>query len=92
MDFVTHFLRSLEGHDSIWVIEDTMTKYVHFSPINQQMSLEKLAELYICEIVWLHGVLASIVLDRDLRFKTRFWQTLQKALGNQRRLSSTYHS
>jgi len=50
-----------------------------------------LAQIYIDEIVRLHGVPSSIVLDRDPRFTSRFWQTLQEALGTKLRLSSTYH-
>ena len=55
------------------------------------MSLDKLAELYVREIVRLHGVPASIVSDRDLRFTSRFWQSLQNALGTQLRMSLAYH-
>jgi len=47
MDFVTHLPRSMRGHDSIWVIVDRLTKCAHFLPINQNMSLDKLAELYV---------------------------------------------
>ena len=53
--------------------------------------MDKLAELYIREIVRLHGVPASIVSDRDPRFTSRFWQCLQAALGTQLRMSSAYH-
>jgi len=91
MDFVTHLPRSMRGHDSIWVIVDRLTKCAHFLPINQKMTLDKLAELYVREIVRLHGVPASIVSDRDPRFTSRFWQSLQNALGTQLRMSSTYH-
>jgi len=72
MDFVTHFPRSVRGHDSIWVIIDRLTKCAHFLVINQKMSMDKLADLYVREVVRLHGVLASIVSDRDPRFKSRF--------------------
>ena len=91
MDFVTHLLRSARGHDSIWVIVDRFTKCAHFLPINQKMSLDKLAELYVTEIVRLHGVPKSIISNRDLRFTSRFWQSLQNTLGTQLRMSSTYH-
>jgi len=43
MDFVTHLPRSVKGPDSIWVIVDRLTKCAHFLPINQKMSLDKLA-------------------------------------------------
>jgi len=91
MDFVTHLPRSVKGHDAIWVIVDRLTKCAHFLPINLRMSMDKLAELYIREIVRLHGVPASIVSDRDPRFTSRFWQCLQAALGTQLRMSSAYH-
>jgi len=91
MDFVTHLPRSVRGHDSIWVIVDKLTKCAHFVPINQKMSMDKLAELYVREVVILHGVPASIIWDRDSRFTSRFWQSLQKALGTELRMSLAYH-
>jgi len=91
MDFVTHLPRSVRGHDSIWVIVDRLTKCAHFLPINLKMSLDKLTKLYVREVVRLHGVPASIVSDRDPRFTSRFWHSLQAALGTQLRMSSAYH-
>lgn len=54
--------------------------------------MQKLAEIYIRVIVKLHGVLLSIVSDRDLRFTSRFWESLQEAFGSKLRLSLAYHS
>ncbi|GJV71215.1 putative reverse transcriptase domain-containing protein [Tanacetum coccineum] len=54
-------------------------------------SMEKLARLYIDEIVARHGVPVSIILDRDGRFTSRFWHTLQKALGKRLDMSTAYH-
>ena len=90
MDFITHLPRSVRGHDSIWVIVDRLTKCAHFLPINQKMNMDRLADLYVREIVRLHGVPASIVSDRDPRFTSRFWQSLLNALGTQLRMSSAY--
>ena len=70
----------MRGHHSIWVIVDKLTKCAHFLPINQKMSLDRLAELYVREIVRFHVVPTSIVSDKDPRFTLRFWQSLQKAL------------
>ena len=53
--------------------------------------MEKLARLYLKEIVRLHGIPASIVSDRDPRFVSQFWQGLQKALGTQLKFSTAYH-
>jgi len=90
MDFVTHLPRSTKGHDLVWVIVDRLTKCAHFLPMNQKWSMDKLAELYVREVVRLHGVPDSIVSDRDPRFTSRFWQSLQVALGTQLRMSSAY--
>jgi len=83
------FIKGL--HDSIWVIVDGLTKCAHFLAINQKWSMDRLAELYMREVVRLHGVPASIVSNRDPRFTSRFWQSLQAALGTQLRMSSAYH-
>jgi len=91
MDFVTHLPRTFRGHDTIWVIVDRLTKSAHFMAMNLRMSMAKLAQLYIKEIVRLHGVPSSIVSDRDPRFTSRFWQTLQSAQGSKLAMSSAYH-
>ncbi len=65
MDFVVGLPRSLKGHDVIWVIVDRLTKSAHFLPIKVNSTLDKLAWLYIQEIVRLHGAPVSIVSDRD---------------------------
>ncbi|RZC29489.1 Transposon Ty3-G Gag-Pol polyprotein [Glycine soja] len=83
--------RTPRGLDSIWVIVDRLTKSAHFIPINIRFSLEKLTTLYISEVVRLHGVPSSIVSDRDPRFTSRFWESLNRALGIKLRLSSAYH-
>ena len=81
MDFVTGIPRTQRQHDVIWVIVDRLTKSAHFVPVNVEDSLEKLAQLYVDEIVRLHGVPVSIVLDRDPRFTSRFGPSLQAVLG-----------
>ena len=63
MDFVTGLPRSPKGHEAIWVIMDKMTKTTHFIPVKMTYSLDQLAQIYIDEIVSLHGVPASIVSD-----------------------------
>ena len=63
----------------------------HFLPVNVEHSLEKLAQLYVDEIVRLHGVLVSIVSDRDPRFTSRFWPSLQVTLGTRLHFSTAFH-
>ena len=54
-------------------------------------SLDKLAELYIKEIVRLHGIPISIISDRDPSFTSRFWGKLQEALGTRLNFSTAFH-
>ncbi|GJV28602.1 putative reverse transcriptase domain-containing protein [Tanacetum coccineum] len=68
MDFITKLPRSSSGHDAIWVIVDRLTKSAHFLAIREDYSMEKLARLYIDEIVARHGVPTSIISNRDGRF------------------------
>ncbi|GJZ34370.1 putative reverse transcriptase domain-containing protein [Tanacetum coccineum] len=70
---------------------DRMTKSAYFLAIREDYKVEKLARLYIDEIVARNGVLVSIIFDHDGRFISRFWQTLQKALGTRLDMSTTYH-
>ena len=91
MDFVLSFPRASSGQDAIWVIVDRLTKTAHFLPIKMTYSLDRLAELYIKEIVQLHGIPVSIVSDRDPRFSSRFWRSLQEALGTKLTFSTTFH-
>jgi len=73
------------------VIVDRLTKSAHFIPINITFPVSHLAEIYIQDIVKLHGVPSSIVSDKDPRFTSRFWNSLQDALGSKLRLSLAYH-
>ena len=65
MDFVVGLPRSQTDHDAIWVIVDRLTKSAHFLAIRNTFSLDRLARLYIDEIVKFHGVSMTIVLNRD---------------------------
>ncbi|GJU09939.1 putative reverse transcriptase domain-containing protein [Tanacetum coccineum] len=91
MDFVIKLPKTLSGHDTIWVIVDRLTKSAHFIPTQETDSMETLTMLYIKEIVSRHGVPISIISDRDSHFTSRFWQSLQSALGTQLDMSTTYH-
>nr|GEW59468.1 putative reverse transcriptase domain, ribonuclease H-like domain, aspartic peptidase domain protein [Tanacetum cinerariifolium] len=91
MDFVTKLPKTSNGHDTIWVIVDRLTKSAHFLPTRETNSLETLTRLYINEKVSRHGVPISIISDRDSHFTSRFWQSLQSALGTQLDMSTTYH-
>ncbi|GJR98595.1 ribonuclease H-like domain-containing protein [Tanacetum coccineum] len=82
---------SSSGYDTNWVIVDRLTKSAHFLAILKDSKMEKLARLYIDEIVARNRVSMSIISDRDGRFTLRFWQTSQKALGTRLDTSAAYH-
>ena len=81
MDFVVGLPRTLRKFDAIWVIVDRLTKYAHFIPMCTTYSSERLAEIYIQEIVCLHGVPISIISDRGTQFTSQFWRVVQTELG-----------
>ncbi|GKB98741.1 putative reverse transcriptase domain-containing protein, partial [Tanacetum coccineum] len=91
MDFVTKLPKTSYRHDKIWVIVDRLTKLAHFIPIKETDSMETLTMLYIKEIVLRHRVPISIISVRDSHFTSRFWQSMQSALGTQLDMSKTYH-
>nr|CAD1827328.1 unnamed protein product [Ananas comosus var. bracteatus] len=91
MDLVVGLPRSQGGHDAIWVVVDRLTKSAHFMPIHTTWSGDKLAQVYLDEVVRLHGVPVSIVSDRDPRFTSQFWKNLQSALGTRLEFSTAFH-
>ena len=91
MDFVTGLPRTSKGNNAIWVVVDRLTKSAHFIAIREDASLDNLARIYIKEVVRLHGAPLSIVSDRDPRFTSNFWRSLQRALSTELHLSTAYH-
>ena len=91
MDFIIELLRSKKGNDVIWVVVDRLTKSALFFPTKMMDPVDKLAKLYVKEVIRLHGVLLSIVSDRDPRFTSRLWPSLQQALGTKVNLSTSFH-
>ncbi|GKD14115.1 putative reverse transcriptase domain-containing protein [Tanacetum coccineum] len=91
LDLVTRLPKSNSGYDAIWVIMDKLTKSTHFLPIREDFKMERLARIYINEIVTRHDVPVSIISDRDGRFTSHFWQALQMALGPRLNMSMAYH-
>ncbi|GJY99898.1 putative reverse transcriptase domain-containing protein [Tanacetum coccineum] len=101
MDFVTKLPRTSSGHDTIWVIMDRLTKSAHNLPMREDYKMQRLARLYLnkmvskhgvpISIVSKHGVSISIISDRDSRFTSRFWQSMQEALGTRLDMSMAYN-
>nr|AAO45752.1 pol protein [Cucumis melo subsp. melo] len=91
MDFITGLPRTLRGFTVIWVVVDRLTKSAHFVPGKSTYTASKWAQLYMSEIVRLHGVPVSIVSDRDARFTSKFWKGLQTAMGTRLDFSTAFH-
>ena len=70
---------------------DRLTKSAHFLPVRLDYSMDHLAELYVSEIVKLHGIPLSIVFDRDPQFTSRFLKELQLAFGARLNFSTAFH-
>nr|GFC15499.1 reverse transcriptase domain-containing protein [Tanacetum cinerariifolium] len=91
MDFVTKLPKSSQGYDTICVIIDRLTKSAIFTPIRETHPMDKLARIYLKEVVTRHGIPVSIISDRDPRFTSNFWRSLQNALGTRLDMSTAYH-
>nr|GFC96050.1 putative reverse transcriptase domain-containing protein [Tanacetum cinerariifolium] len=91
MDFVTKLPKSSQGYDTIWVIIDRLTKSAIFTPIRETDPMDKLARIYLKEVFTRHGIPVLIISDRDLRFASNFWRSLQNALGTRLDMSTAYH-
>nr|GFA71654.1 putative reverse transcriptase domain-containing protein [Tanacetum cinerariifolium] len=91
IDFVTKLPKSSQGYDTIWVIVDRLTKSAIFTPIRKTDPIDKLARIYLKEVVTRHGIPVSIISDHDPRFASNFWRSLQNALGTRLDMSTAYH-
>ncbi|GJU44767.1 putative reverse transcriptase domain-containing protein [Tanacetum coccineum] len=91
MDFVTKLPRMPSGYDTIWVIVNRLTKSAHFLPMRENDPMDKLARLYLKELVTRHRISVSIICDRDPRFTSNVWRSFQKAMGTQLDMSTTCH-
>ncbi|GJW34217.1 putative reverse transcriptase domain-containing protein [Tanacetum coccineum] len=87
------------GQDTIWVIVDHLTKSAHFLPMKETDSMKKLTRQYLKEVVSRHGVPVSVIFDRDSKFTSHFWKSLNEALGWDRHLplveisyNNSYHT
>nr|GFB67118.1 putative reverse transcriptase domain-containing protein [Tanacetum cinerariifolium] len=90
-DFVTKLPKSSQGYNTIWVIVDRLTKSAIFTPIRETDPMDKLARIYLKEVVTRHRIPISIISDRDPRFTSNFWRSLQNALGTRLDMSTAYH-
>nr|GEW53203.1 putative reverse transcriptase domain-containing protein [Tanacetum cinerariifolium] len=79
------------GYDTIWVVVNRLIKSAIFIPIRETDLMDKLARIYLKEVVMRHGIPVSIISDRDPRFASNFSRSLQNALGTRLDMSTVYH-
>jgi transposase InsO family protein len=91
MDFVVGFSLTSHRHNAILVIVDKLTKSAHFIPVRDTYDVTDVARMFVSEVIHLHQIPKKMISDRDSRFTSRFWTSLQSALGTQLNLSTTYH-
>ena len=72
MDFIIGLPLTQQGHDSIWVIVDRLTKSAHFVLVNTRYHARRYAELYVSQVVRLHGVPRTIISDKGPQFIAHF--------------------
>ena len=82
MDFVVSLPCSPRGRDTIWIVIDRLSKVAHFIPVRSTSTASDLAPIYMREVVRLHGVPRTIVSDRDAKFVSKLWDSLQKSIGH----------
>jgi hypothetical protein len=90
MDFIGG-LPKVQGVDTVMVVVDRLTKYAHFIPISHPYTAKDITDVFIKEVVKLHGFPGSIVSARDKVFISNFWSELFKQAGTRLKYSSAYH-
>lgn len=90
MDFITG-LPKAKGYQAIMVVVDRLSKYAYFVPLKNPYSAKTLTDVFVKEIIRLHGIPMSIVSDRDPVFVSNFWQEIFKMQGTHLKMSTTYH-
>jgi len=90
MDFITDLPKS-DGYNTILVVIDRLTKMSHFILCSKDLDARQFANLFMREIVRLHGLPDDIITDRGTLFTSALWKQTTGRLGIERRLSTAFH-
>lgn len=90
MDFLEGLLRS-QGKSVIFVVVDRLSKFGHFMALVHPYTAKGVAQLFVENVIKIHGMSKEIVSDRDLVFTSLFWRELLSLQGTKLKMSSTYH-
>jgi hypothetical protein len=91
IDFIVGLPLTTRKKDSIWVIVDRLTKTAYFIAVHTTYSVQQYAEIYMDQIVRMHGIPKTIISNRGTQFVARFWEQLHECLGTKLICSSNYH-
>ncbi|GJP33107.1 hypothetical protein CLOM_g17676, partial [Closterium sp. NIES-68] len=91
MDYVTGLPAGPSGNDAILVVVDRLTKMAHFIACQQTITAEQTAQLFIANVIRLHGLPSAIISDRDPKFTSNFCCHLWDQFGTKLQFSSAYH-
>jgi len=90
MDFITGLPRTLRKHDSIMVVVDELSKVAHFILVKSTSLATEVNQIFIKEIVRLHGVTKRIISDKDAKFTSKFWKECFAGFGIELSFNTTY--
>lgn len=91
LDLITQLPLTPKGHDAIVVFVCRLTKMAHFIPTTTTVSAMELADIFVDNVVRLHGVPTSLISDRDPKFTSAFWAQVFARLGTKLGMSSSFH-